>query len=296
MNLKSTLVLAALATVASAQAIIATTSTTTPAPEDVTWKFVGAMGGGSAVAVGPHTIISARHLGAANFVLGGVTYHWTSTVEGPVVNGVQTDLRIVTVAETLPGWYQIGAAPAADSAVTMVGFGLTGVVAASGDRYTGLTGQGKRRAGDNTVDGTFDTSLGTAHIAYLHRIGQSVLAGGDSGGGWFDASGNLIGVNSFIFNDTDWAGGTPTPPDKLPDFGFASANANGWKWSGNYQGQHFDINIAAGDPYFGSGAIDVTNSSVRQWAMTNGAVPEPATMAVLGLGALALARRRKLKG
>ncbi len=290
---KFSLVILALGAVAQTFAIVATTSTTTPNGEDSFWQYVGRMGAGGAVAVGPHAFLSARHFSANNVVMGGVTYTKVGTVEGPVVNGVQTDLRMVTVAETLPSWYAIGSSPNAGDSVTMVGYGDTGVVAASMDRYTIQSGGGKRRAGENTIDGTFDTSLGSALIAYLDVAGEAALVAGDSGGGWFDSSGNLVGINSFYFNDTDWEGGTPTPPDKLPDYGFAAANTSGWSWNGTYQGQQVNVYIDPGVAYFGSGAIDVTNQAVRDWAMANGAVPEPGTMAVAGLGLLALVRRRK---
>ncbi|MBS1707688.1 MAG: PEP-CTERM sorting domain-containing protein [Armatimonadetes bacterium] len=283
----------ALAVVSPSFAIVATTSNSSPGGEDFTWSLVGKMGAGAAVAVGPHTFLTARHFGAANIVMGGVTYTKLNTVEGPVINGVQTDLRIVTVSQTLSNWYTLGTSLNAGDKVTMVGYGDTGVVGPTGDRYTTQSGGGKRRAGTNTVFGTFGTSLGSAHIAYLTNAGDAALAGGDSGGGWFDAAGRLVGINSFTFNDTDWVGGTPAPPAKLPDYGFAKANVNGWAWSGTYSGQHVDVNILPGEAYFGSGAIDVTDIHVREWAYRNGAVPEPGTMAVVGLGVAALIRRRR---
>ena len=294
MKLKSTLVISALATAVLSHAVIATTSTTATGPEDFTWVYVGRVGSASGVAVGPHSVLTVQHISATDFVLGGVTYHKTGAVDAPNLNGTHTDLRMITVAETLPGWYELGQSPVAGSGVTMVGYGATGKVAASGDYYTDITGMGTRRAGDNKIDGTVKIDgWGVANYAYLHSVGEASLAAGDSGGGWFDSTGRLIGINSFIFNDTDWTGGTPTPPDKLNDFGFASFNKNGWTWSGEYGGQHYDIDIAPGTAYFGSGAIDVTNDEVRRWAFQNGAVPEPASLSVLGLGALALMRRRK---
>lgn len=287
------LFLLALAVSAPSFGIVATNSTTMSNGEDSFWQFVGKMGAGAAVAVGPHAFLTSRHFGAANVVMGGVTYTKTDTVDGPVVNGVQTDLRIVHVSELVPDYYMIGDSPLAGDSVTMVGYGDTGVVDANGVKYDIVSGHGKRRAGTNTIDGTFDTSLGPAHIAYLDVAGEAALVNGDSGGGWFDASGKLVGINSFYFNDTDWTGGTPTPPDKLPDYGFASANTAGWSWTGTYQGQQVNIDIPAGQSYFGSGAIDVTNAPVRDWAMQNGAVPEPTTLALGGLGLLAMLRRRR---
>ncbi len=258
----------------AAHAVVATTSRTAPAPAAVAWSGVGRMNGGSAVAVGAHLVLTAGHVGAGDFILGGVAYHALSSEAAPRVKGSAVDLTLVTVAETLPTWYTVAASIKTGATVTMVGYGGTGVVNATGKAYT-LTGAGVGHAGTNGISSKETTSgRGPTMRAMLDKAGEAVLAPGDSGGGWF-SGGLLVGISDFVF----------TKDRRKADYGFAKK------------------------AYFGSGAIDLTNGTLRGWlageiaadadpappvrATTQlQAVPEPAPLAALGLGLLALRRRR----
>lgn len=280
----------------SAFGVVATTSTTTPNPEDFDFSFVGQMNGSSAVAIGPHTVLTAGHVGgtSGDFILDGTTYHRTGSRFAPNYNygigGVtHTDLEVVFVNETLPGYYQIGDSISTGDTVTMVGFGRSGVVSGSG--YNMNVDAGVRRKGDNTADefGVIDAEDGNGFIggpmmvSYLKQAGDAALGGSDSGGGWF-SGGKLVGISSFIFNLTQ--SGTETAP-KYFGYGFASQNTTG------YTAQDGSYTLAPGTPYFGSGAIDLTDPQIH--AFVTQAVPEPGTYLALGLGLVPFLKKRRSK-
>lgn len=229
------------------------------------------MSGASAVAVGPRTVLTASHVGAGAFVLDGITYAATSTAVAPNVKGSKVDLRVVQLASDLPGWFGLGTTAPTNATVTMVGYGGTGMLNASGNGYI-LTKGGTRRSGENQI--TKHTSykgFGPTITSMLNRAGESALAGGDSGGGWF-VEGKLVGISAFTF----------TKNLRKPNYGWSKS------------------------AYFGSGAIDLTNRSIAGWVTSQiaavpttrtfgepQAVPEPASFATLLVGAAALLRRRR---
>jgi len=272
---------------ASSQAIVCTTSTTSPGAADATWSYVGQMNGASAVAIGRRTVLTARHVGAGTFSLNGSNYDVLNSVvmpdiENPYTHGnSQVDLILVNLKSDLPGWYDVADSKAIGETVTMVGYGRSGVVNAAGNGYNVSVSSGTRRAGNNTLDDAgFLQGLGPAMVSVLKNAGDAVVADKDSGGGWF-SGGKLVGLTSFIFNGTDvGAGGA------YPNYGFGSANTAG------YTNATYGINLAPGEAYFGSGAIDLTDSRIRSFIHTN-AVPEPSTYAAVALGLFALVRRKK---
>lgn len=290
---------AALALAPFAGAVVGTTSTTTVSPADVTWSFVGLVNGGvSGVAIGPRTILTAKHVGLAaggTFQLGAQVFTVQNVVNGPTVHGIATDLTLANLTTTLPGFYNVATSATAGNSITMVGFGGSGVVNSAGNGYSITVGAGTRRAAGNVLDGTVDVDgIGPSHYAYLDGAGEAALVGGDSGGGWFNASGQLIGINSFYFNDTDWTTvpqGAPPAPPGYQDYGFPNANTNGYHYHSGAP-WNLDVDLNPGERYFGSGAVDVTSPEVRSWIQAN-AVPEPATIAALSLGLIAAVRRRK---
>lgn len=265
---KSLVFLLAFAPVA-AHSVVDSTSTVDPGAIDLAHSWVGQLGGASAVAIGPRTVLTAAHVGASDFYLNGVVYRMASTAAAPKISGTKVDLRVVQLQDSLPGWYSLGLSAAKRSVITMVGYGGYGVVSDTGTAYR-ILGGGARRAGSNQVTAHKKVGgRGPAITSMLNGAGESVLAGGDSGGGWF-AGDRLVGISSFVFT-------------KKP-----KKTAYGW----------------ARTAYFGSGAVDLTNTKVARWVngqilvapRSLGAaepVPEPASIAALIVGGLGLLRRRR---
>ena len=272
--MKKSAFLAALLAVPAAHAVVAADARAAANALDAAWSAVGQMSGASAVAIGPHLVLTAGHVGAGSFTMMGKTYRMTSTEMAPMVGKRATDLRLVRIKEALPMWYDVATSVKKRASVTLVGYGATGVVADDGKGYV-LTGRAGRTAGTNTVSakGTLK-GVGPALRAMVRQAGDAALAVGDSGGGWF-VDGALVGISDFTFS---------TKANKA-QYGFAKK------------------------AYFGSGAIDLTHKTIRRWldgeiagdatasalVRVSGvqAVPEPGTYAALGLGAALFLRRRR---
>ena len=266
--MKTRAALAALLLVPAAHAVVGTSARSLSASGGV-----GQMSGASAVAIGPHLILTAGHVGMGEFVLNGVSYTPTSTELAPKVSKRATDLRLVRVEETLPTWVELASSVKKGATVTMVGYGSAGLVRDDGKGYT-LTGRGGVTSGVNKIsEKSTMKNVGPTLRAMLKRAGDAALTVGDSGGGWF-VDGKLVGISAFI----------ETKSSKKTAYGFSNK------------------------PYFGSGAIDLTNGTLRKWlageiagdasgtfsrAAGVQAVPEPGSFAVLGLSALLVLRRRR---
>ncbi len=279
-----------LAFAATSSAIVATTSNNTPNGQDLTFGLIGKVNGLGAVPIGPHTVLTARHVGAGNFSLDGVNYDMLNSFVAPQQMDPDThamsnvDVLLINVKQTLPGWYDMASSISDGSMMSMSGWGGTGVVDANNVQYDGWGQSGTLRKGDDSLDfHQFVGTIGPSLIAYLDKAGEGALMGGDSGGGWF-MNGKLVGISSFVFNETQ-----SDDPNKAPlyaNYGFPDANTNGYDDPAN------NIHIPAGVHYFGSGAVDITDPGLQNWIHAN-AVPEPSAWLGLGLGAGFLIRRRR---
>lgn len=292
----------------TAQAVVATTSKTSPASSGSPWAYVGRMSGATAVAIDAHTVITAAHVGAGNFTLGTKTYHMTSTETAPLISKKTVDLRIVHTKEALPGWYEIGTSVKTGMAFTMVGFGGAGVVNALGNGYT-ITGSEGQTYGTNVITSKATVAgFGPVLRSDLKKAGQAALVSGDSGGGWFVGSA-LVGISDFTYTKT--SGTLPYSFTKKGNFGSAAVdltNSGVRTWITtrlkSFIPDAFDPNVDEDLDGDAPGALEIEtpdpdldldlDPDLDSFEIAPAqAVPEPGTYAALGLGALALIRRRR---
>ena len=248
-------------------------------PSDSEFTSVGYLNGGGAsgVAIDSRWVLTASHVDGTKFTLPGVSgdFNVLQSISAPLINGVQPDLRLLQVDRDLPSFTRVDDRSAVNRIVAIVGVGDTGSYDAAG--IAPSAGGNVRRRANNLAefqeDVFYDAAMTTRFNTLLYRIdrpsspnyvvGEGGLLSGDSGGGFFADFGDgfrLVGTNSFI----------------------ASATAT----STAYEYGAFGGASALSDP----AALSFIRTYVPQ-----AVVPEPATLAALGVGALGLLRRRRLK-
>lgn len=262
--MRSIFVLGGLCLSISAFAVFPGTSSDTNTSD---FLSVGQLNGASGVLVGSDLVLTAKHVGAGSFTLPG--FGTFNAVAGSAVSDPNSDLTLfrINVGTTVLPYSTIDVSQMNfGDAVTMVGYGVSGGLNSAGDGYDQNVAGGVRRKAvgnyefsDFVSDPSSGYVAGVSLIAPLRHNGQAALGGGDSGGGWF-RNGKLVGTSAFIGTVGTWA-----------DFRFSTSNTD----------------------YFLSGAISLSDNV--QFLRDNNVsfVPEPASFAVLGLGVLALVRRKR---
>lgn len=180
----------------TARAVVVGGSTNTSDPGTAAWNYVGSINGGAGgVFLGNYGgngwVLTAAHVGAGSFALGGTTYTATGTAFSNFTNNsVTADLTLFQISGT-PSLANLSLASlTTGNAVELIGFG------------------GGKSWGDNTVYGFANYTLdglpygGPGILTLASGGGQGV--GGDSGGGLFYQSsgtwylaGILSGVGPF---------------------------------------------------------------------------------------------------
>ena len=253
---------------------------------------------GSGTLIGSNWIVTAAHMVDAatslKFTVGGKAYsadRWIANLGWTGNLSAGYDIGLIHLATAVTG-----IAPAAlytgsytselGAVVTTVGYGMTGTGAKGATIF-----DGKKRGEQNTIDKFIasgrifemdfdnpanrrDSSMGTATPLNL----EGLIAPGDSGGGVFADFGSgpvLVGVNSF---GAAWDGRVNS------DYGDISGHTNVSSFASWIKG------YLAGSTSLSTMAYSNNPAGMN---LSTAGMPEPATMSLLALGALALLRRRK---
>ncbi|RYG30154.1 PEP-CTERM sorting domain-containing protein [bacterium] len=248
---------------------------------DTTYTSVGQVGGASGVAIDTRWVLTAQHVNGSVFSLPGFgAFNVVENIEPEIVNGVRPDLRLLRVDRDLPSFTRIDTRVPTLGSVDIVGFGESGSEFAGGGYSIPGGTAGTRRRASNRIEGLADISFNenpavpswtTMYYQLSSRTdptrveNEGGLAGGDSGGGFFYNFGDgarLVATNSAIGADEGM-----------------SEYAYGGYGFGTYLGS--------------PESLAFLQRYVPQAIAPQSPVPEPATLAVLGVGALAMLRRRR---
>lgn len=201
---------------------------------DFQFTYVGECGGGSGTAIARRAMITARHVPGLTFGINGEIFTAVQRINHP-----DYDLAIFLFDRDLPGWYALGTSAPIGSEVVWVGYGGVGYPNFQWHGYDIRYGNYGRHAATNIVHLKWGVFGWPAIVSMLDDNPDAAAVNGDSGGGVF-ANGRLVGVISYSFN---LKGGA------LPNYGFAVLNG--------------------GNPYHGSGAIDLTIPEIRAWVLAH---------------------------
>lgn len=254
---------------------------------DTTYTSVLSFSGASGVAIDARWVLTAQHVGAPSTIqVGSTVYNVIGNFEPAVIGNRRPDLRLLQVDADLPSFTRIDVRAPLLGTVDIVGYGSSGVETSFGYDFPGRPedAQGVRRRATNRIEGFADIHFDpngnppspqypawttmyfdlTAPGGEGRTAQEGGLQGGDSGGGFFHDFGDgggprLVAINSAI----------GTYEENQSQFFFG-------------QGVGFGV-------YLGDGE----SQAFLQQYVPQAMVPEPATFAALGLGALAMLRRRK---
>jgi hypothetical protein len=218
------------------------------------WDYVGNVNGASGVYMGNGWVLTAAHVGAGTFLLGGSSY---SAVSGSAQNIGTADLTLfqISTQPSLPSLTLSLTPPVpfsqtqTGSSVAMLGFGGARGETWGLDTVTQIN-QLVTPSGFTYVSNDFLTINGTYHDGSATNINNYQLIGGDSGGG------------DFIFNVANQT--------------WELAGINEVTGSRTINGQNVNF----------SGMVQLNTYASQIQGVV--ATPEPETWALLGLGFICL--------
>ncbi len=304
----------ALAQPASAVILSRTSTRNTAAPSGTNlnsgWQFEGNWGSFVGTPISPRHFITAGHVGGATgqtFSLNGKTYTTNAMYDDP-----STDLRIYRISGTFSSYAPIYTGTSETGKRAMV-FGRGTKRGLDVKKGTTLKGwkwgtQDKTKSwGENLVAGTVNAggAIGQVLKFTFNKQGTSgaqyhegALSTGDSAGGVFINDGGkwkLAGVNYLVDGPFSLTGanGSGFNASLFDKGGLYQGGDGRWAFnpdtSADVPGNWYATRISSRQSWIKSiiGSTTTSGSS----ALTASAVPEPASLSMLAIGAAALLRR-----
>ena len=293
-----------------------TRNTTAPGGTNLNsgWQFEGNWGGAFlGTPIAPHYFITAGHIGGSSgqtFSLNGKTYTTNAMYDDP-----QTDLRIYRITGTFSSYAPIYTGIYESGKRAMI-FGRgtqRGVEVKKGTTLKGWkwgTRDGVKSWGENLITSTLSGGTGIGQVLKFtfNRQGttgaqynEGALSDGDSAGGVFINDGGkwkLAGINYLVDGPFSLSGTNGTGFNgSIFDKGGLYVGGDG-KWmynsdtSADIPGNFYATRISSRQSWVKS-IIGTTTASASPLTASAVAVPEPASLSILAIGASALLRRRR---
>lgn len=245
--------------------------------------------GNSGTVISPHFVVTARHIGANGITLNGTTYSAVERYDHPTADIALLRFDTPFAKYSLPYFEDV-----LGQVATFVGFGITATERTTGEHawtgYDTAAGGGVRRAVTNRIEFIGDGDVGGAPtnllIADLDYYDPRTPV---------DQQVDTIGGGGSVANEGGILGG---------DSGSATLlQVNGeWRSIGvNIGVDSFNGPNLSGSEYSDYGDVfAATNlAAYKDWILNiapeANPVPEPATIAALGLGSLIITRRKRSK-
>jgi hypothetical protein len=279
------------------------------------WQFQGNWGSFTGTPISPRHFITAGHVGGSTgqtFSLNGKTYTTNAMYDDP-----STDLRIYRITGTFPSYAPIYTGTYETGKRAMI-FGRGTQRGSEVRKSTVLKGwkwgyQDRIKSwGENLVSGYVNGGTGIGQVLKFtfNRQGTSgaqynegALSTGDSAGGVFINDGGkwkLAGINYLVDGPFSLSGvnGTGFNASVFDKGGLYQGGDGRWAYNADLAadvpGNFYATRISSRQSWIKSIVGTVATSSTQSGALTaTTAVPEPAGLSLLAIGAAAMLRRRR---
>lgn len=243
--------------------------------------------GNSGTVISPHFVVTAKHVGGTNFSLNGTNYTAVERFDHPTADIALLRFDAPFAKYSLPYFGDV-----LGQVVTFVGFGVSGI---------------ERTTGDHAWTG-YDMAGGGTRAAVTNRI-ELIEFNVDVGGSPTDvlvADLDYYDSRTPVANQVDTLGGGGSVENEGGIYIGDSGSAALLKVNGEWRSVGVNIGVdtvvgpnLAGSEYSDYGDIFAATSlaAYQDWILNiapeANPVPEPATLAALGLGSLIIARRKR---